>query len=148
MYDLLAWIEASSLGRVMRESGPWTYALVNLAHILGIASLFGAVLVLDLRLLGLGRRLPLGPLAEAAVTVARVGFVLAVGGAAGWVGGLGAFGGFTIPLVMSFAVSDLGQRGYAIGFIVFVVLALMSMSVMWVIKYGTDIARPAPASVS
>ena len=71
----------------------------------------------------------------------------AVGGAAGWVGGLGAFGGFTIPLAMSFAVSDLGQRGYAIGFIVFVVLALTSMSVMWVIKYGTEIARPAPAAV-
>jgi NNP family nitrate/nitrite transporter-like MFS transporter len=71
----------------------------------------------------------------------------AVGGAAGWVGGLGAFGGFTIPLAMSFAVSDLGQRGYAIGFIVFVVLALASMSVMWVIKYGTEIARPAPAAV-
>jgi hypothetical protein len=78
VHDLLAWIEASSLGRIMRESGPWTYAVVNLAHILGIASLFGAVLVLDLRLLGLGRRRPLGPLAEAAVPVARVGFVLAV----------------------------------------------------------------------
>jgi hypothetical protein len=78
VHDLLAWIEASSLGRIMRESGPWTYAVVNLAHILGIASLFGAVLVLDLRLLGVGRRLPLGPLAEAAVPVARVGFALAV----------------------------------------------------------------------
>ena len=78
MQELLASIEASPLGRIMRESGPWTYPLVNLAHILGIASLFGAVLVLDLRLLGLGRRRPLGPLAEAAVPVARVGFVLAV----------------------------------------------------------------------
>lgn len=47
---------------------------------------------------------------------------------------------------MSFAVSDLGQRGYAIGFIVFVVLALVSMSVVWVIKYGTEIARPVPAA--
>jgi NNP family nitrate/nitrite transporter-like MFS transporter len=60
----------------------------------------------------------------------------AVGGAAGWVGGLGAFGGFLIPPAMAFAVSDLGQRGYAIGFIVFVVLALASLSVTWVMKYS------------
>ena len=32
----------------------------------------------------------------------------AVGGAAGWVGGLGAFGGFAIPPMMAFAVGDLG----------------------------------------
>ena len=67
----------------------------------------------------------------------------AVGGAAGWVGGLGAFGGFLIPPAMAFAVSDLGQRGYAIGFIVFVVAALASLSVMWVMKYGTVSTRPA-----
>jgi NNP family nitrate/nitrite transporter-like MFS transporter len=69
----------------------------------------------------------------------------AVGGAAGWVGGLGAFGGFAIPPAMAFAVSDLGQRGYAIGFIVFVVLSLAAMSVMWLLKYGTEISRPALA---
>jgi NNP family nitrate/nitrite transporter-like MFS transporter len=69
----------------------------------------------------------------------------AVGGAAGWVGGLGAFGGFVIPPAMAFAVSDLGTRGYAIGFIVFVVLALGAMSVMWVLKYAMDVSRPAAA---
>ena len=52
MHDLLSWAEASALGHLMRESGAWTYAVVNLAHILGIATLFGSVLVLDLRLLG------------------------------------------------------------------------------------------------
>jgi NNP family nitrate/nitrite transporter-like MFS transporter len=76
----------------------------------------------------------------------------AVGGAAGWVGGLGAFGGFLIPPALAFAVSDLGQRGYAIGFIVFVVLALGSMSVMWVLKYGSEMAqresRTASANLS
>lgn len=66
----------------------------------------------------------------------------AVGGAAGWVGGLGAFGGFVIPPVLAFAVSDLGKRGYAIGFIVFVFLALMSLSMAWILKY---MAEPAQA---
>jgi MFS transporter, NNP family, nitrate/nitrite transporter len=61
----------------------------------------------------------------------------AVGGAAGWVGGLGAFGGFAIPPAMAFAVRDLGDRGYAIGFVVFIFLALVSLAVAWVLKYDT-----------
>ena len=52
---LLAWLESSALGHAMRESGVWTYGLVNLTHILGVSSLFGSVLVLDLRLLELWR---------------------------------------------------------------------------------------------
>jgi hypothetical protein len=77
VHDLLAWIEASALGRIIRDLGPWTYAIVNLLHILGIASLFGAILVMDLRLLGFWRRVPLRPLADVAVPVARTGFALA-----------------------------------------------------------------------
>ncbi len=65
----------------------------------------------------------------------------AVGGAAGWVGGLGAFGGFVIPPVLAFAVNNLGKRGYAIGFIVFVFLALFSLSMAWVLKYMPESAR-------
>ena len=73
----MAWMEASALGGLMRESGPWTYALVNLAHILGVACLFGAIVTLDLRLLGIRRRIPLVPLADAAVPVAGAGLCLA-----------------------------------------------------------------------
>jgi hypothetical protein len=73
----MAWMQGSALGHFMRESGPWTYAIVNLSHILGVASLFGAVVILDLRLLGVWRRTPLAALAEAAAPVATVGFALA-----------------------------------------------------------------------
>ncbi|MGA7614248.1 MAG: MFS transporter [Thermoanaerobaculia bacterium] len=59
----------------------------------------------------------------------------AVGGAAGWVGGLGAFGGFVIPPMLGFAVRDLGNRGYAIGFIIFIFLALFSLAMAWMLKY-------------
>ena len=38
----MAWMQTSTLGHFMRESGPWTYAVVNLTHILGLASLFGS----------------------------------------------------------------------------------------------------------
>lgn len=61
----------------MRESGPWTYAIVNLTHVLGIATLFGSILVLDLRLVGIGRRVPLAALSGAVVPVATTGFVIA-----------------------------------------------------------------------
>ncbi len=62
----------------MRDSGPWTYAIVNLAHVLGIATLFGSILVLDLRLIGVGRRVPLAPLTAAVVPVAATGLALAL----------------------------------------------------------------------
>ena len=61
----------------MRESGVWTYGVVNLAHILGIAMLFGAILVLDLRLLGMWRSVPLPVLSRPTVTLAACGFLLA-----------------------------------------------------------------------
>lgn len=59
----------------------------------------------------------------------------AVGGATGWVGGIGALGGFLIPLALGFAVSDLGMRGYPIGFVVFIFLAIFALSMMWILKY-------------
>ena len=83
MLDAAKWLQGSALGHFMRESGVWTYAIVNLAHILGVASLFGSVLVLDLRLVGVGRRIPLAALAEATVPVAATGFLVAVATGAG-----------------------------------------------------------------
>lgn len=59
----------------------------------------------------------------------------AVGGAAGWVGGFGALGGFVIPPIMGFAVRQHGELGYPLGFITFLVLALLSLSAVWVLKY-------------
>jgi MFS transporter, NNP family, nitrate/nitrite transporter len=70
----------------------------------------------------------------------------AVGGAAGWVGGIGAFGGFAIPPAMAFAVRDLGDRGYAIGFVVFVFLTLVALGVTWVLKYATPSSVPRIAT--
>jgi NNP family nitrate/nitrite transporter-like MFS transporter len=59
----------------------------------------------------------------------------AVGGAVGWVGGLGALGGFVIPPMMAFAVKNVGHGGYPLGFVVFVFLSLFSLSMAWVLKY-------------
>ncbi len=74
----MAWLEFSALGEVMRETGVWTYALVNLAHIFGISLLFGAIVVLDLRLLGLWSRIPLDLMAKPTTIVAGTGLVVAM----------------------------------------------------------------------
>jgi len=58
----------------------------------------------------------------------------AVGGASGWVGGLGAFGGFVIPLVLGVIVLKEGQSGYAHGFYVFAGLALISLGFSFLLK--------------
>jgi NNP family nitrate/nitrite transporter-like MFS transporter len=70
----------------------------------------------------------------------------AVGGASGWIGGLGAFGGFVIPPVMAFAVRNLGSAGYAIGFITFIFLSLFSLSMAWILKYTREPAAKASES--
>ncbi len=71
----------------------------------------------------------------------------AVGGAAGWVGGLGAFGGFAIPPMLAYAVGDLGRSGYSIGFIVYLFLALLSLFMAWILKYSEAPARKSLVEV-
>ena len=64
---------------MMRESGPWTYAIVNVAHILAVSTLFGSVLVLDLRLLGAWRRrIRIADLSTAVTPIAITAFALAI----------------------------------------------------------------------
>jgi NNP family nitrate/nitrite transporter-like MFS transporter len=53
-----------------------------------------------------------------------------VGGSAGIVGGLGAFGGFVIPPVMGLCVTWFGSRGYSLGFSLFLGLALCSIGLV------------------
>ncbi len=77
MLSFMRWLEASLAGHLMRETGVWTYGIVNLLHILGIALLFGAIVMLDLRLLGVWRSIPLPSLSRPAVTVAASGVLLA-----------------------------------------------------------------------
>lgn len=55
----------------------------------------------------------------------------AVGGAAGLVGGVGAFGGFAIPPLLGAMVRAQGQTGYARGFVVFVGLAALCVGLSY-----------------
>jgi len=78
LLELLTWLETSALGQAVRGAGVWSYAVINLVHILGVSTLFGSVLMLDLRLLGLFPRTPLSAVPQAAVPLAAAGFAIAV----------------------------------------------------------------------
>jgi NNP family nitrate/nitrite transporter-like MFS transporter len=58
----------------------------------------------------------------------------AVGGAAGWIGGIGAFGGFVIPPLMGTIVQLRGTGGYATGFAVFIGLAAVSLLLVGILR--------------
>jgi hypothetical protein len=69
-------VEATGLGRFMREA-LWAYPIAETAHIAGLALLFGSIVVVDLRLLGLGRRIPADALGALAVPWSIGGFLVA-----------------------------------------------------------------------
>ena len=55
LLDLFGWLQYSPLITAMRSS-PWFFPVVASIHLMGLALIGGAVLVVDLRLLGLGLR--------------------------------------------------------------------------------------------
>lgn len=63
LLPLFQWFEATGPGAVVRES-KWMFPVIQCGHLLALASLGGSVLVVDLRLLGLG--LTAQPVAELA----------------------------------------------------------------------------------
>jgi len=81
--DVFVWLEQSALGEFMRTSSLWTYPIVNLLHVFGIAALFGASVILDLRLLGVWRAVPLRAITGTAVPIAVAGLLLAITTGAG-----------------------------------------------------------------
>jgi hypothetical protein len=55
LFPFFQWCEATSLGTAIRNS-PWAFAVIESVHLLALSVIGGAVLVVDLRLLGLGLR--------------------------------------------------------------------------------------------
>lgn len=73
-------LETSGIGRTMRES-LWLYPTVETVHIVGLAIVYGSVLVVNLRLLGLSRSLSATRLMRHALpwAVGAFFFVMATG---------------------------------------------------------------------
>lgn len=70
-------LEASALGQWMRTDA-WAYPFANVVHVLGLTALVGPIVLLDLRLLGFGRALPLAPAERLLTATALVGLLLMV----------------------------------------------------------------------
>lgn len=56
---------------------PWAYPALEVAHLLGVALLLGNLVLLELRVFGLGAELPAPALARLSLSLALLGFGLA-----------------------------------------------------------------------
>jgi len=74
---MLPALEASALAEAIRRS-VWAYPLLEAIHIAGIGTLIGSVLLLELRVFGLGRGIGVLPLARLVLRTALAGFACAV----------------------------------------------------------------------
>ncbi len=73
----LLWLQNGQVGQAMRQSIV-LYPAVEVLHILGMATLLGSILCMDLRLMGAARAIPATRLARHLLPVAIAGFALAV----------------------------------------------------------------------
>ena len=77
--QLAAWatgLEASGLGAAMRGGVRNLYPAANLAHVVGVILLVGGFGVVDLRIMGYGRRIPLGALSKMLTPLAIAGLLI------------------------------------------------------------------------
>jgi hypothetical protein len=66
-----------SLAEFIRTS-PWAYPSLEIVHLVGLGLVFGTLWLVELRLLGIGRRLEVGALAATALPWNLIGFALSV----------------------------------------------------------------------
>ena len=77
MNALLGALQDSPLGELVRGAGVWSYGILNAVHVIGLAALFGAIVVLDLRLLAWRADRPLHEVAAGTVPIAAIGLAVA-----------------------------------------------------------------------
>lgn len=73
----LEWLAATPPAMLLQRSGT-AYLLVNAAHIASLGVLIGTIVALDLRLLGLGRQVPINTAGSYLSRLAAAGLVLAI----------------------------------------------------------------------
>ena len=99
LLPLFQWCEESGLGRMVRES-VWAFAVIESVHLLALATMGGAVLLVDLRMLNLGlRQRPVAELAQEALPFQNAALVVLV------ISGLGLFSSEAVKCYYSFPFS-------------------------------------------
>lgn len=56
--EFFAWLETTAIANAIRTV-PWIYPALETAHYIGLACLVGGIMLIDLRLLGLAKTLPM-----------------------------------------------------------------------------------------
>src|SRR5918996_2851938 len=69
------WVAATPYAE-WAASSPYAYPVANTVHVLALVLLLGGIGLVDLRVLGLFRALPLQPLARALVPIAATGVLI------------------------------------------------------------------------
>ena len=73
--EFLAPVFGSQTIRLFVINSAWAWPIFEIVHFIGMALLFGTIGILDLRLLGVAKRMPVGPL-ERLVPLGVFGFLL------------------------------------------------------------------------
>lgn len=60
MNETLTWMENSWLGQLVNDVA-WMFPAMETLHFMGLCVMFGSLMVIDLRLLGVARFIPMGP---------------------------------------------------------------------------------------
>lgn len=126
MMDVFTWLEGSAMSTWVREAPTiWAFATIITLHTLGMGVLVGASAVLDLRLLGVGRTIPLASMR----TLFRV-----------------MWAGFWLNLVTGSVLfaADAASRGTQPLFLVKLLFVAVGVTAMILIKrdvYGAHVER-------
>ncbi len=131
LYSILTSITRIYGGKVADKNGGeiTTIASLGIALIGAICMTFASTMTLSIIgiiLLAIG----MGVANAAVFKIVPNAVPEAMGGASGWIGGLGALGGFLIPPVMASFLNRSGFAGYSQGFSVFIVLIIVAIGVI------------------
>lgn len=144
VFSLLASLVRVFGGKISDKSGGEKTIFVSMSLILVSALLlsfasevFTSIVLVVLLAVGMG-------ISNAAIFKLVPAYVpKAVGGASGWIGGLGAFGGFALPPLMGAIAGKYGTEGYARGFLIFVLLSVINLLIIYALikRHKTEAKR-------
>jgi MFS transporter, NNP family, nitrate/nitrite transporter len=137
MYSVLAALIRAAGGKLSDRLGGERTAAISITVMLAGAVVMTFAFSLPLAVVGaVTMALGMGVANAAVFKLVPQHVPQAIGGAAGWVGGLGAFGGFVIPnlLALFVGVQEIGDPGYARGFVIFAVLAVVALLILAVLS--------------
>ena len=134
LYSIIASVTRIYAGKVADKKGGETLGLVIMlagAVCMTFSSSIGFAIV-GILLLAIG----MGSTNAAVFKIVPKAVPQAMGGASGWIGGIGALGGFVIPPLMASFIDKSGENlsGYSTGFIVFIILAIVAIIILTIIN--------------